>query len=296
MNMKLTFTGHETFHCRPLWLLKGFNFIKDGNRFTDQDAVVKLGVGKNMVTSISYWLKSFNILTLKGELTEFGEFLLGETGRDKYFEIESTYWLLHYHLIKTEFASIYNLFFNDFRKDRSEFSKEQFLMYLNRVVHHNSLNITSSSIEKDIHVMLRNYVISNSSTKNLEDVLSGLFYDLNLIEETSKKIKDSKTWYLVENRERENLPADILLYCILDNPTYGLSINIDELINGKNSPGRIFCLNTKGLIDKLNELTSIHDWIVYSDDAGIRQLQFTNEPDKWKILDEHYASQVSSFN
>ena len=47
---RLVFSGHESFQCRNLWLKKGYDFIKNGNSFNDEDAVVKLGVGKNMVT------------------------------------------------------------------------------------------------------------------------------------------------------------------------------------------------------------------------------------------------------
>ena len=49
---KYTFSGHETFACKSLWLKKGYDFVKDGHSFNDEDAVVALGVGKNMVSSI----------------------------------------------------------------------------------------------------------------------------------------------------------------------------------------------------------------------------------------------------
>ena len=48
---KYTFSGHETFACKSLWLKKGCDFVKDGHSFNDEDAVVALGVGKNMVSS-----------------------------------------------------------------------------------------------------------------------------------------------------------------------------------------------------------------------------------------------------
>jgi len=59
---KLTFSGHETFHCRHLWLKKGYEFIKAGSKFSEEDAVLKLGVGKNMVSAINFWMKAFGII------------------------------------------------------------------------------------------------------------------------------------------------------------------------------------------------------------------------------------------
>jgi hypothetical protein len=61
----LKFSGHESFHCRPFWLKKGFDHIKSDQPFNDY-AGIELGVGKNMVGSIRFWLKSFgNIVQTK---------------------------------------------------------------------------------------------------------------------------------------------------------------------------------------------------------------------------------------
>ena len=51
---KLTFSGHESFTCRQFWLKKGYDFLIAGHSFADPDAVVHLGVGKNMVSAIHY--------------------------------------------------------------------------------------------------------------------------------------------------------------------------------------------------------------------------------------------------
>ncbi|RZJ86878.1 MAG: DUF4007 family protein, partial [Hymenobacter sp.] len=58
---RLIFQGHDTFLCRNNWLKKGYDFIQAGGNFNDADAVVQLGVGKNMVTSIRYWMKAFGL-------------------------------------------------------------------------------------------------------------------------------------------------------------------------------------------------------------------------------------------
>ena len=43
---KLSFSGHDSFQCRSLWLKKGYDFVTTGYSFIDEDAVVELGVGK----------------------------------------------------------------------------------------------------------------------------------------------------------------------------------------------------------------------------------------------------------
>jgi hypothetical protein len=58
--IKLTFSGHESFQCRYLWLKKGYDFVKKGGSFNKEDAVVELGVGKNIVGAIRYWMGAFD--------------------------------------------------------------------------------------------------------------------------------------------------------------------------------------------------------------------------------------------
>ena len=50
------FSGHETFAFRYTWLKKGVDaFTADADVFRSERAIVTLGVGKNMVSSIRYW-------------------------------------------------------------------------------------------------------------------------------------------------------------------------------------------------------------------------------------------------
>lgn len=58
---KYVFSGHESFPCKSLWLKKGYDFVVAGKDFNNPDAVIDLGVGKNMVASIRYWLRVFGI-------------------------------------------------------------------------------------------------------------------------------------------------------------------------------------------------------------------------------------------
>ena len=57
MAITYKFSGHESFPCKSLWLKKGYDFVVGGNDFNSPDAVITLGVGKNMVMSIRFWLR-----------------------------------------------------------------------------------------------------------------------------------------------------------------------------------------------------------------------------------------------
>ena len=65
---KYTFSGHESFTCKTLWLKKGYDFIRNNNNFNSPDSVVELGVGKNMVASIRYWMRAFGLTENDGPI------------------------------------------------------------------------------------------------------------------------------------------------------------------------------------------------------------------------------------
>lgn len=288
---KLSFSGHESFHCRSLWLNKGFHFISQGKKFSNEDAVVDLGVGKNMVNSINYWLNSFGFIQEKRELSEIAKFLFGKNGVDPYLEDIASLWLLHYHIITENKASIFNLFFNEFRKQQIEFTKNQLFGFLQRKCSEGGLVISPNTLKRDIPVFLRTYEQPIKSTKNLEEIYSGLFIELDLIEKIKKYSGDEHDWYKIENKERDNIPVEVLLYSILENPIYNnsLSISFEQLFYDYNSPGNIFVLTSKGLVDKIEEITKKFKGIIFTDDAGIRELQIIEKPNVWRELRKYYA-------
>ena len=113
--VKYNFSGHESFPCKSLWLKKGYDFVVAGNQFSSAEAVMELGVGKNMVASIRYWLKAFGVIDSTGQTTTLGKYLLDdESGRDKYIEDLGTLWILHFNIINNLEATIYEWLFRGF--------------------------------------------------------------------------------------------------------------------------------------------------------------------------------------
>jgi hypothetical protein len=297
--IKYTFSGHEKFQCRHLWLKKGYDYLKLGKSFLDDDAVIELGVGKNMVASIRFWLKAFGITDSQDQITQVGEFLFKNNGFDEFVEDDASLWLLHYLLVKTNFASTYSLIFNEFRKERNEFSTENFEAFIKRksdVIP--SLNFNPNTIQNDFDIFRKMYVSSEEDYKNIDDSFLGLLTDLHLVgtiqkEEESlvydKIKKRTKQVLFLENTDRENLPVEIFLYSILDNPSYGASISLPALENDFNSPGNIFALSRTGLVSKIQEAQDKYpNDIIYTDHAGIKELQFKQKIDPIEMLTSYY--------
>lgn len=285
--IKYTFSGHDSFQCRQLWLKKGYDYIQSKKSFNDEDAVVKLGVGKNMVSAIRYWMKAFNIIDNKDNATEFGTALFSDNGWDPFLEDDASLWLLHYQLVKTNLASTYSIIFNEFRKEKIFFTKETFVNYLKRRKEaEEGLNFNENTLADDFVVFLKMYQGNDSGNKDVEDSFSGILSEIDLLK-TIGRGKDEQ--YQIENNERDKLPEAVLLFSILDNSTYGNSISLNSLEHEPNSPGSIFALSRSGLTNKISEIVNENKQITFTDNAGIKEMQFKNKPNAHLILDKYYG-------
>ena len=292
--VKYSFSGHESFQCRQLWLKKGFDHIKAGKSFSSEDAVVDLGVGKNMVASIRFWLKAFYIIDHNDQITEIGNFLFGSDGQDKFLEDEATLWLLHYQLINRGIASTYTLIFNEFRKEKIQFNKDAFVAFVKRKAEtEKGMSFSPKTVADDFDVFKKMYLSSADDSKNIEDSFSGILTDLRLLnsfmnirEENGKKYKEELLY--IENTDRPNLPIEVLLYAIRQNQNYGTSISLNSLEYDINSPGNIFALSRNGLVSKIEEAAEKYDFLTYTDQAGIKELQFKKELTPLEVLKLYY--------
>ena len=57
------FSGHESFACRYGWLPKLYEAVTDDPSLfsSDDRAILRLGIGRNMVKSLRFWGEAFRI-------------------------------------------------------------------------------------------------------------------------------------------------------------------------------------------------------------------------------------------
>lgn len=282
---KLSFSGHETFSCKIYWLKKGYDFVRAGKSFTDDNAVVDLGVGKNMVTSIRFWLKAFGIIDETDQTTEFANFIFGDDGVDPYLEDPLTLWLLHSQLLKNEKASIYSLVFNTFRRERSEFNRAHLKRFILRVCAENEQNFSPKTIDSDIKVFLSNYLSQEGS--DIEEASSNVLQELGLLS-SSKQLDEDDNLVDVFRFQllAKRIPIEAILFVILDSDL-GTSISLGHLANNPNALGNVFLLTESTLVDILKTLPSTYS--TFSETAGNQVLQLKGDLDKYKILRNYYT-------
>lgn len=279
---RYVFSGHESFPCKTLWLKKGYDFIYGNNNFNAADAVVKLGVGKNMVASIRYWMKSFGLLKEGGLAEVAGLVFADNIGMDPYVEDLGTLWLLHYLLISSREATLYNLLFTRFQRERRIFERQHIVSFVKRYMAENGKlkNYNENTVKKDVAVLLQNYV-QPMKAQAMEDY-STLLIDLDLVRTTDGK------QYIFNQEGKRLLPPDILMYAIIEEKKADNSIDYDTLQN----IGLMFCLNDMELIADLLLLQERYpDVIRYSDTAGLRQVQFLRSVESLNVLRHYYQNE-----
>lgn len=152
-----------------------------------------------------------------------------------------------------------------------------------------------NTINSDISVFIRNYLNPELKHKkiDIEDEFSSLLIDLQLMESyQSENVNDEKVdWYTITSELRIDLPWQIVLFTILDNNMYSKSIPFYDLLTSYNSPGNVFALNEEGLYSKIDSMVNHYrKEIIYTESAGIRELQFKGKLNQWSVLDEYYRN------
>lgn len=282
-----SFSGHESFACKSLWLKKGYDFVVQERDFNAPDAVIHLGVGKNMVSSIRYWLKVCDIYD-NGKITPLGHYLFDDqNGKDPYLEDLATLWLLHFNLVFNAQASLYQIFFCEFQRKRVRFTKEQLVSHIKYKLIDEGLKnaYNENTVKKDIDVLIHNYALPRKPQSN-ED-FSALFIDLDLL-----RINDDDKEYYFNTEGKRKVPAQIFFYALtkLKEKEGDNTLSYDDI---RHRIGMSFCMTDAEIIDMLKQLSDrFSDYVAYSDEAGIRQIQFIKEIASETILNDYYEASI----
>jgi hypothetical protein len=285
----LKFSGHDTFHCRQQWLLKGIELIDNHNLncFSNlEEAILNLGVGKNMVQSIQYWLRAFGLIDEDKKLTDISRLIFSkETGFDRYLEDEGTLWLLQYLICKSEYASIYKLIFADYIKERisNEFDENQIKKFIKTKV---EKDISDNTLSSDFKVFIQSYYSSQKTLKSLEDDYNSPLIELNLLSTVNRN--DDVITYKLNKDNRPNFPIEIFGYCLMFQFGNNSAIPFNQI---RETLGSYFVLTNEGLEIIIEKLCSKYSEFIFSDDAGVRQIQLkaSSENFQYQLLKDYYG-------
>lgn len=288
---RFRFSGHQTFVPRNGWLEKGVGLIRQApSGFLADDAVVRLGVGKNMVESIKYWCLQTGLIedaetTGEMRIAELGRFLFGDEergGADPFLEDDASLWLLHHHICTAAQQSSWSLAFNHWNKP--EFTKDELSAFIARKLGDAGASVSENTLKRDVDCFLR----AHAGTGNAgEESFDSPFPALRLIHATS-----TSGLYRFNIGRKHNLPDDIVGFAILrfmEDTGGDLNVSLNRLLFDPGSPGQVFKLDRGALVDAVLSLGERRNGkLSYSDTAGLETVRYAGDRTKLRRDSESF--------
>lgn len=296
----MPFARHETFYIREGWLFKGMRAIRIAEEnnilptiFLDADAPERLGIGRNMVRSLRFWMQATGLTREHSEgrsvqrLTPFGK-LVWEN--DKYIEDPLTLWLLHYHLVSSEaLATTWYWFFNHYSP--TQFDDEQALHTLQSwaTIYETERTIAVSSLKKDVRCLLQTY-LPHEKKHSPEDVKHSPLTQLSIL---ARGTGQQKT-YFWQRADLTQLHPLSVLYVLLDRKEKsGRDYNELRLRDALYEPmnvGRVFNITTAGLIEMISLLKRDYGYdIEFVGTAQLNQITLPTDVNALTVLKQYYT-------
>jgi hypothetical protein len=277
-NYKPQFAGHETFPLRQLWLRKAYDAvdrygaIAPRSVFSEPDAIVTFGVGKNMVAAIRHWGLACNvIIEVKSgySLGPVGVALFGSKQLDPYFESPATAWLVHWLLAGEGFRSTtWYYMFNYVSLQGVE--KAILVSGLRKALdNRDDVRVSDSTLSRDVDVCLRSY-IPKDSTDMAEELAEPVLAQLGLITATRGS-------YDFRVGPKPSLPDGVFLYALtsfwLRHAENANTLSFDQIALERGGPGMTFKLDIDSTAERLVDIEQISSGVyAWSDTAGMKQV------------------------
>ena len=300
-----TFARHETFHPRYGWFRKAYAAAAaDPLVFTQPDAPVILGVGKNMVRAIRFWGLAAKIIVEDPAAsnrrrpslvpTRLGHALFGELGWDRYMEDPGTLWLLHWLLLAPRSRlPVWWLAFNAF--GAVEFTDGELSDAISLQLANSTWSIPHpSSIRKDVTALFRTYAPREGSGRtSIDDVLDCPLRDLRLIGRA-----EATNRFRFSVGTKASLPSEVLAYAALDWVVRcgngGTTVTLSRLASEPGSVGHAFKMNETELLAALEPAVARADGLEFATPTGAVQLSWSEPPEDAavRLLSDYYGARA----
>lgn len=302
MEKKFKFSGHQTFPFRYGWLEKGVSEVAQRSTiFSDPDALVRLGVGKNMVSSIKHWCLLAQFIEIDTRVSGnrgrelrptamARKLLLGEMAWDPFLEDDASLWLIHWLIVTNPIiGTTWQLLFSSFH--RPDFTKRELITFIANFAEKRAIQIKESVIGRDVDCFLNSYVsgVTGKALANPEEGFSCPFLELGIIQMTL----DGEL-YRFSIGPKPTLPAAIFGFALDEyfERTRGgrQTISVQDCMYGAESPGQTFKLDENSVIEYIEEFERMTNGAVGLDEtAGLKQIYRRKEIDRVEILKNYYA-------
>ena len=295
-----SFVGHQTFAFRYFWLKKGVDLVcSDSEAFQRDDAVVRLGVGKNMVQSIRHWCLATRVVEKEPKTcsrglrpTNFGSRLLSDNGWDPFLEDDATLWLIHWNLasIGSRAATWYWAFNRFYEYAFTRTTMAELLIRDLQVLGWSA--VSHSTIKRDVDCFVHTYLSRSADKAHIDDTIECPLNNLGiLIQEPDSERLRFKTG------PKMTLPAAVFAYALAQfwdkRNSRGKVLEFREIMRSEGGPGLIFKLDQEsvlGYLDVLKDVTC--GYMLFEDTSLVRRVIRPRESEcnPMSFLEGYYGS------
>ena len=296
------FSGHETFPCRYTWLPKAVQSLtRDALLFRNEDqAMVRLGVGKNMVRAIRFWTEAAG-MSIEGDggwrASDLGSVLLGEEGYDPFLEDLKTLWLIHWNISTTaEPLFAWDYLLNSWH--RSDFTRSEAIQCFVDEAGRLQKRLSRVTLENHFMTFLHTYVPTRSKKGEvLEDNLDCPLVELDLINKVGERtFADSnrkESIYAFRTEEKPEISSELFSYCLDDfwrrQHPQELTLTFRDVCVGRGSPGQVFKLPELAIRQRLEYLESDpQGCFAFQESAALQQVVRREQTSPAELLKSVY--------
>jgi hypothetical protein len=271
------FSGHETFACRFAWLPKAVRLIaRDPKALSDDErAILELGLGKNMVRALRFWLDAFDVASAEAgtwALLPFGEALFGDGGLDPFIERVETQWLLHWRLAAAVEKPVFAWRHVFHRRMRPDFTRSELLAEMRDEGARLGYEHSDITLLQHADVFIHSY-LGSLNPASPEDALDGPLVDLGLLRRLGRRqgagrIEPVFTLTRIPIGEIGGGVVDYAIASYWTARRVGESVvTFRDLAHGEGSPGATLRMETDDLRDHLERSPALWSYRP-SGDAG----------------------------
>ena len=250
------------------------------------EAMVRLGLGKNMVQSLRFWVQAMRVAEQASggglQLTGFGKRVFGPKGFDPYLEDITTLWLLHWQLCSHHDNPLFAWDFLFNRHNEPEIIRSNVLAAIDRESRMLARPLAKATLAQHFDIFMHTYVPTRGQKAEiLEDNLDCPLVELDLIERIGQRVNSDdklEPAFAFRREPKPDLSWGVFLFAVEDywrrwRPGEQ-TLTLRDLAMGAGSPGQVFKLPEDDIRSRLSQIQGqSNEVLIYTESAMFEQLR-----------------------
>jgi hypothetical protein len=229
--------------------------------------MVMLGVGKNMVRAIRFWVQAMGVAQSDGSKglrpSAFGHAVFSPKGFDPFMEDVRTLWLLHWNLSTHVEDPLFAWDFLLNRWPHPEFSRSKALRAFHEESKRDDRQLSDVTLEQHFDVFLHTYIPTGGRKDSIrEENLDCPLIEIKLIEPVGERSVEGtgrrEPMYGFRRGPKTDITGELFAFCLQSYWTARhaaeRTLSLRDVSLGHGSPGQVFKLNEFDVRERLESI------------------------------------------